>query len=167
MIKVSAPRDALVSAPEFTFGFNPVRAVLGLLRSDRAAAIARAWPFNFRSTFSPTFDIKERHDVYVVRADLPGVRLQDVEVMLSHKRIMISGKREEETNGEPSDTIHKSERPYGTFSRTLALPPEVDVTQCQADLRDGVLTLELAKTSEAVMRKISVKSERARPNART
>lgn len=80
----------------------------------------------------------------------------------------ISGKREEELeHGDVTEALHKSERSWGTFSRTLMLPPEIDVTQCQADLRDGVLTLELAKTREAVMRKISVKTERPKPAART
>lgn len=161
MTKVPTTRDVLTPAAERKLGFNPFRAVAGLLRSDRVLSMGRVWPFRMR-TFSPTFDINERHDVYVVRADLPGVKVQDVEVMLSQRRIMISGKREDERSGEHAEMRYQSERPYGKFSRTLTLPPEVDVTQCQADLRDGVLTLELPKTSEAVMKKVAVKGERAR-----
>ena len=153
MTKVPAPR-VLVPAAELKSGFNPVRAILGL---------ARGWPFTLRNSFSPTFDVNERHDVYVVRGDLPGVKVQDLEVLLSQKRVKISGKREEENPaGGAPELRYRSERPYGKFSRTLKLPPEVDVTQCQADLRDGVLTLELPKTHQAVLRKIAVKADRAR-----
>ena len=152
MTKASLPRDVLVAGADLRAGFNPIRSLLGLLRVR---------PLELRA-FKPKLDVKERPDVYLIRADLPGVKAQDVDVLLSHKRIRISGKREEE-NPELAETRFESERRYGKFSRTLLLPPEVDISQCQADLRNGVLTLELPKLSAAVMRKIPVKTERARP----
>jgi HSP20 family protein len=163
MTKAPTARDVAVSTSEAKPGFNPMRSMLELFRRDRAPSLRQMWPFS-GSAFRPTFDVKERLDVYVVRADLPGVKVQDVEVLLSQKKITITGKREDEpATGDVPATRLESRRPYGKFSRSITLPPEVDVSQCQADLRDGVLTLELPKNTEAVMRKISVKSERARP----
>lgn len=139
------PRDFAVQKTDTRLGFNPFRAVLGALRGDRVMAVTRVW----RPRFKPAFDVKEERELYILKADLPGVRLEDVEVMLGDNRIQISGRREEE-NG------------HGKFSRTLPLPRGVDVNRCEADLHDGVLTLELPKTPEAVMKKLVVKSEKTR-----
>lgn len=103
----------------------------------------------------PSFEVKETKDSFVIRADLPGVKEQDLDITLQDNRLLISGQREEEKRDE-SDTYYTYERSYGSFTRAFTLPQGVDSEHANAELKEGVLTLVFPKKKEAQSRKIEV-----------
>jgi HSP20 family protein len=108
------------------------------------------------ATFSPGFEVKETQDQFVVRADMPGVKDDDVDVSLHNGVLAITGRRaaEERKDGE---TYYLYERQYGTFSRSFALPDTADADKVEAKLEQGVLTVTIGKRVEAKPRKISLR----------
>ena len=107
--------------------------------------------------FVPSFEVKETKDGYVFKADLPGIKEKDLDISLTGTRLTVSGKREEEQKTE-EERYFTYERSYGSFSRSFTLPEGVDSENVQAELKDGVLTLNLAKKPEVKARKIEVKA---------
>lgn len=108
-----------------------------------------------KRTFSPRFDVKEAKDAYVFRADLPGVKQENIEISLTGNLLSVSGHREEDRR-EQSDTSYASERAYGSFSRSFTLPEGVDGENVTADLKEGVLALTVPKKSEVQPRRITI-----------
>lgn len=106
--------------------------------------------------FAPTFEVKETKDAYVFKADLPGVKEKDLEISLTGSRLTVSGRREEEKRDE-GERFYAYERSYGTFSRSFTLPEGVDGENVTAELKEGVLTLSIAKKPEVKARKIELK----------
>jgi len=107
-------------------------------------------------TFVPTFEVFERKDAYVFKADLPGIKQEDLDITLTEKRLTITGKREAEERRE-GERFYAYERSYGSFVRTFTLPEGVDGEHVAAELKDGVLTLVVPKKPEVQPRKIAVK----------
>jgi HSP20 family protein len=105
--------------------------------------------------FSARFDVKEAKDAYVLRADLPGVQENALDLSLNGNLLTISGKREEE-HREESDQYFALERSHGSFTRSFALPDNVDPEAISAELKNGVLTVQIPKKPEAQPRKIAV-----------
>lgn len=114
--------------------------------------------------FAPSFDVKEAKDAYVFRADLPGVKEEDLEVALTGERLTISGKREEERQTE-DERYYSSERSYGSFSRSFTLPSGIDADHVSADLKNGVLSVIVPKKPEAQPKRIELKGEVQRAKA--
>lgn len=114
--------------------------------------------------FAPAFEVKETKDSYLFKADVPGVKQQDIEVSLTGNRLTISGKREAEKQ-EKTDTYYTYERSYGTFTRAFTMPDGVDPNGVHADLRDGVLTIHVAKTAEAQPRRVTITTPQEKPKA--
>jgi HSP20 family protein len=108
------------------------------------------------SAFSPDFEVKETHDSFVVRADLPGVEEKDVDVSLHDGVLTVTGSRQAEERTE-GDSYALYERQYGSFSRSFSLPDIADSDRIEAKLDRGVLTLTIGKKAEAKPRKISFK----------
>ena len=106
--------------------------------------------------FAPSFDVKETKDSYVFKADLPGIAEKDVELSLSGNRLTVSGKREEEKK-EKGDVFYTWERSYGAFTRAFTLPEGVDPEHVQAEMKNGVLTIVVAKKPELKPHKITIK----------
>jgi HSP20 family protein len=108
------------------------------------------------SAFSPSFEVKETSDSFVIKADVPGVDEKDLDVNVHNGTLTVSGHRvaEERRDGE-SYALY--ERQYGSFSRSFALPDMADGERIEAKLENGVLTLNIAKRAEAKPRKISIK----------
>lgn len=103
-------------------------------------------------------DVRESDDRYTVQASLPGVKPEDVQVQIMGDTVTIRGETREdreEKRGE-HDILH--ERRMGAFVRTLQLPAPVDSEHAEATLNNGVLTLQLPKTQQAMQRRIEVKS---------
>lgn len=113
--------------------------------------------FQTERTFVPTFEIKETKEGYLFKADMPGVKENDLEVTVSGSRLTIKGKREEEKKQE-TETYYAYERSYGSFTRAFTLPEGCDGAKAHAELKDGVLTLLVPKTAEAQPRKIDVRA---------
>lgn len=149
--------------PEFGYALDPFRNMRDLLRWDPFAELGSSWPTERlgATTYTPQFDVKETKDAYLFRADLPGVKEQDIEVTLNQNRLVVSGKRESEAE-EKSETYYHCERSYGSFMRSFSLPAGVDADHCQAELKHGVLTINVPKTGELAAKKIAIRSEKTK-----
>ena len=107
-------------------------------------------------TWHPAMDLQETEHEYVLRADLPGIKKEDVELTAVDNTIKLSGKREYEKRAEDK-SVHRMERLYGEFQRTFELPGGFDAGKVEATLRDGVLTVRLPKREEAKPKRIELK----------
>ena len=108
------------------------------------------------SAFAPAFEVKETTDSFVLRADLPGVDEKDLDIAVHNGVLTVSGSRAAEERKEGESYV-LYERQYGSFSRSFALPDMADGDRIDAALRNGVLTLTVAKKAEAKPRKIEIK----------
>ncbi|RJX18042.1 MAG: Hsp20/alpha crystallin family protein [Ammonifex sp.] len=106
----------------------------------------------------PAIDVFEQDDKIVVRADLPGVAKENTSILVSDQEITIQGKtsREEEVEGKD---YYRSERAYGSFSRTVPLPVMVDREKAKASFKDGVLQIVIPKTKGARAHQVEIKPE--------
>ena len=133
-----------------SFGLSPlVSPSLGQGRGLTSGGL-RAW--------APQLETFRRGDKLVVRADLPGLRKEDVNVEVDDGVLTISGQRSEE-EVDDRDDFYRSERSYGEFYRALPLPENVTGESCEATFKDGVLevTLPLPKQQERKPRRIDVR----------
>src|SRR5713101_5720638 len=110
------------------------------------------------AAFAPQFEVKETKDAFIFKADLPGVEEKNIDVSLTGDRLTVSGLREEEERHE-GERFFAYERAFGNFTRAFTLPDGVDGDQVGAELKDGVLTLHIAKKPEHQPKKISIKVE--------
>ncbi len=145
--KALAP--AVVGMPE------PVQMIRDLLRWNPFRELAPATAEVME--FLPAFEVRESKDRFLFVADLPGVKEDELEIMLAGNRLMISGNRKVEAV-EEGETYYTAERAYGAFHRTFTLPEGVDVEHIAADLKDGVLTLVVPKLPEMKAKKIFLKT---------
>lgn len=102
-------------------------------------------------------DVSEKGDGYQVKADIPGVKKEDINVRIDGNVVQIDAevKREKETKGN-GDRVLRSERYYGNVSRTFSLSEDVDDAKAEAKYADGVLTLTLPKKATAATKKVTV-----------
>jgi HSP20 family protein len=128
-----------------------------MLRWDPFREMAPYWATSDVAAFQPAFEVKETKEAYVFKADLPGVKEQDLDITRTGNRLTVSGKREAEKE-DKTDTYYAYERSYGSFARTFTLPDGIDADHVRADLQDGVLSLVVPKTPEAQPKKISLKN---------
>jgi HSP20 family protein len=110
--------------------------------------------YGAREVFTPTFEVKETSDRFIVRADLPGVEEKDVDISLHNGVLSITGSRTSEQRNE-GDAYYVHERQFGSFSRSFGLPDTADGEKVEAALANGVLTVTIGKRSEAKPRKIA------------
>ncbi len=94
--------------------------------------------------WTPSFEVRETDDGYVFKADMPGVKQEDLEISLVGNNLQITGKREREQEADEG-TYHAYERSYGQFTRSFTLPESADLDKVRCDLKDGVLTLVVPK----------------------
>jgi HSP20 family protein len=97
--------------------------------------------------WSPSVDIREENGNLVVKADLPGVKKDDVDITATEDSITIQGHSEEEKE-EKKDGYYRRERRSGSFSRVLPLPAMVDADKALAEFKDGTVTITLPKVAE-------------------
>jgi HSP20 family protein len=118
------------------------------------------WPewarLESRLDITPRVDVIDRETEILVRAEVPGVDKNDLEVELAGDLLTIKGERKlEETKEEGA--FFRSEIARGSFSRTIRLPAEVALEETQAEFKDGVLEIHLPKTEKTERRRIEVK----------
>jgi HSP20 family protein len=107
--------------------------------------------------FVPAVDIFEDKDAIFLKAELPGVKPEEVNVHVENNILTLTGERKLEKS-EDREGYHRIERTYGTFTRSFALPNNVSAEGVEADMADGVLTVKVPKKAEAQPKKIAVKS---------
>ncbi len=105
--------------------------------------------------WAPAVDLSEDRDRFVLRAELPGLKKEDIQIELQDGVLTLSGERKAAT-AENDDTLIRSERYVGRFQRAFSLPAPVQTEQVRAAYEDGVLTVTLPKQEEAKPRQIQV-----------
>lgn len=133
---------------EFMGGFRPWRSRVGFWGDGEGELV-------------PRVDVSESDKEVVVTADLPGIDEKDIDVTLSNGVLTIKGERKaEKEEKDEKKSYHRVERSYGLYSRSIALPGEVDENKVKADFAKGVLTIRMPKTDRAKSRvkKISIKA---------
>ena len=123
------------------------------LRLDLPAWGELARPFE---GWAPNVDVIERDKEMVVRAEIPGVKKEDLEVSLSENRLTIKGSTRHEETKEEEGKYTRRELSRGSFSRTVTLPSDVDGEKAKAEFKDGVLEMTLPKQKPSKRRRIRV-----------
>jgi len=101
-------------------------------------------------------DVTENDGAYVVTADLPGARKEDIEVAIDGAQVTLSADVKREKEVSDSERVLHCERVYGKLSRSFALPQELDEAKAEAKFRDGVLELTLPKKAAAARKQIAI-----------
>lgn len=109
------------------------------------------------SSWMPLVDIKEEPDRFLIKADIPGVKPEDIEVTMENGALTIRGERSAEKE-EKKEGYHRIERSRGSFYRRFAMPDSADADHIKAQGKDGVLEIEIPKRAVLKARKIEVKS---------
>ena len=108
--------------------------------------------------WSPSADVSETEKAYLIRAELPAVKKEDVRVTVDNGMITIQGERKQHKEDKSEKSI-RVENFYGTFTRSFMLPDNVDVESIRCEDKDGVLTVYLPKTKEATPAARQIKVE--------
>jgi len=111
----------------------------------------------FGGTFSPPIDIYDDKDAIVVKAEVPGMKLEDIKLTVDDNVLTVSGERKLE-RADKQEGYHRIERAYGSFSRSFTLPRTVDSEHVEADLTDGVLSVRVPKKTAPEPKRIEVKT---------
>jgi HSP20 family protein len=105
--------------------------------------------------WTPAVDVQESDGEYLIKADLPEVKKDDVRVEVQDGMLYLRGERQQEKE-EKGKRFHRVERAYGRFERRLAIPTEVDAQKVSAEFKDGVLRVHMPKSPAAKPRTIDV-----------
>lgn len=112
--------------------------------------------FGGTQMFAPALDLSETKDAYVIKAELPGMKKEDVKVTMNNNIVTIAGeKRIEEEKREGN--FHRMERSFGSFERSVTIPGAIKPEGIDCKYADGLLTLTLPKTEETKQKVIDVK----------
>ena len=138
---------------------------LGDLHQELDQLLNMAWPFASAGQgegsfgdWAPALDVAEDKDSVVVTAELPGMKKEEIEVNLHEGVLTISGERKQEAT-EENEQLHRSERYYGSFKRSVVLPTAVVGDKIKAAYKDGILSVTMPKSEEAKPRQIEVTVE--------
>jgi HSP20 family protein len=123
-------------------------------RFDRL--IERAFGRERHGPWMPAMDVYETDEKVVVTVELPGIDQENVEVSVEDSTLTVSGTREFSSE-VAEESYHRIERRYGSFSRAVSLPPQVDTGKVDARFEDGVLSIEVPKLEKARPKKIQIK----------
>jgi len=126
---------------------------------DRAFdRLMRNWvsPVSFSELdWNPSIDVSESDDEIVVKAEIPGVPVEDIDISVDDNNLVISGEKKQESE-EQGKNYYRAERSYGSFRRSFALPSGADVESVKASSKDGVLSIVIPKSDERKSRKIEI-----------
>jgi HSP20 family protein len=112
--------------------------------------------------WAPAVDITESTDAYLVAAELPGVGTEDVEITFQDGLLTIQGERHPAA-GAAGEKVHRAERRYGAFRRSITLPSHVQADKIEASAQDGVLQVLVPKAQEAHAKHIQVRAGKVNP----
>ncbi len=117
------------------------------------------WPLKstglMEGAWSPAVDVFDSKDTVVVKADIPGMKKEDIDISVHGDVLTIKGEKKGETRSEDKGFV-KTERFYGSFNRALALPSEVDADKVKASYSGGVLEISLPKKEGSKPKQIKV-----------
>lgn len=113
-----------------------------------------------RATWVPPVDLEETGEKLILRAELPGMKAEDIDIRFENGVLTLRGERRFE-NSENNRNFHRVERAYGSFARSFTLPSSIDTERVTANYQNGILELEMPKREEAKPKRIEVKSNPA------
>jgi len=105
---------------------------------------------------TPFVDIYNDGDDIVIKAEVPGINREDMDISIDRNVLTISGEKKQENKIEEKD-YHRIERTYGTFTRSFKLPDDVNVDEAKAEFKDGVLEIRMPRVGDNNARKIEIK----------
>ena len=111
----------------------------------------------------PSIDVSETEDSVVLRAEVPGINPEDLDISITDDTLRISGEKRQE-RVEEEGGIKRTERRYGSFSRTLQLPCRIDLDDVKATYREGILNIVMPKCKPEQAREIKVKVKNNAPS---
>jgi len=120
--------------------------------------VLRGWmgPVSFSEfSWNPVVDVSETNDEVVVKAEMPGMSKDDIDISVEDNQLILSGEKKQEQEEKEAD-YYRVERSYGSFRRIFTLPARVDVGKVQASYQNGVLTVRVPKAEAAKARKIEI-----------
>ena len=145
--------------------WNPMRPIQDVLSLENEMTrlfqdlTSRAQESESTSVWAPRVDIEEDKESYLLKAELPGIKLEDIKITINENQLVIRGEKRREV--ESSDkTYHRVERVYGSFERAFTLTKVVDSNKIEALYRDGILSVRVPKAEEAKAREIQIKVEK-------
>jgi HSP20 family protein len=109
-----------------------------------------------RREWAPSLDVSETKNNIVVKAEVPGLEPKDIDISLTGGVLTIKGEKKQEKE-EKDENYHRIERSYGTFTRSVRVPQEVQSDKIEATYKDGVLKITLPKSEEAKKKEIKIK----------
>ena len=115
------------------------------------------YPIAEEGTYWPVLDLSETEENVVVKAELPGLQAEDINISVQGNTLSITGEKKHESQ-ETKDGYYHSERRFGRFRRDLALPSHVDADKVGAEYKDGVLTVTMPKAEAERAKTIKVKT---------
>ena len=142
----------------FSSGLDPVSALMTLQRElDRVFENPSGFDLGVssRGVFPPV-NVFSNREGYIVKAEVPGIPPEQIEVKVSNQTLTISGKRV--LTAPSGGGYHRRERDEGEFSRSLRLPADLDGARAEASCKNGLLTIHIPKKQEALPREITVKA---------
>lgn len=107
------------------------------------------------STWNPAVDVYEESDRFVIKAELPGLDRQDIEVDLNDRVLTLKGERSYE-NEVKEDGYYRKERAFGKFHRAFTLPANLNADEIKAEFKDGLLTINIPKPEEEKPKQITI-----------
>ena len=114
-------------------------------------------PMRFETgEWMPAVDVAETDREIIVKVELPGLEVKDIDIALKGNLLTIKGERKQESEKQ-EESFHRKESSYGMFSRTIQLPAEVDEDKIEAVYKKGILKISLPKTGGSAGRKIEIK----------
>jgi HSP20 family protein len=139
---------------------TPMHSLRELLAWDPFQEMAPLFPAEMQRLIPP-FEVREMKDRFVFLADLPGVEVKDIEILLTGNRLTVSGIRIDKVEKGEEGEFYARERTYGNFTRSFTLPEGADLSAVQANLTNGVLTIVFPKVLAVQPKKIPVTLEKA------
>lgn len=149
-------------------GLVPWRPFRELEEMERRFDDVLSWPLlpavwrripTMEMRWAPAIDVFEKEDEFVVKAELPGMTEEDIDVSVVGDTLTLKGERKAESEVKKDDYYY-CERSYGSFSRSIAIPSNVDAKKIEANYEDGVLEISLPKTREVKPKKVSVSAKK-------
>lgn len=110
---------------------------------------------NVRENWVPSMDVSETENAYQVKAEIPGLKKEDIDISLTDGVLTLKGEKKQEKTDE-NENYHLSESYYGSFSRSLRLPEDASTEKVAATYNDGVLSVSVPKSEKAKPKKIKV-----------
>ena len=116
------------------------------------------WPFGSQPGWAPAVDVAEDDEEVTVRAEIPGMAPEDLDVTISGNHLILAGEKKESSEKKGKGFYHSESR-FGAFHRSIPLPEAVDPDNVEAQYANGVLVIRLKKSPSAPVKRIDVKAK--------